>query len=239
MLSDTSTQSSITDRLTLTDQLLLESDASQAQRLPAFLAAAFLVSIPVFIQAPLVRIQPWVSLMLTLMWLIGGIRMLKSKNLTLWGDLAIGFSWTWLAGSLYWGWLRENPYVHLPIEAIGLPIVLLLISQKRLLVGSYFYLGSLLGTAITDIYFYWVDLIPYWRQAMHVEPSAVGTVLHTALLQIQNPIAIIRAMVLLTILVITGSFAIKVNRTYSWAFAGAVLSTILVDALFLAVATLA
>lgn len=239
MLSDTSTQSSITDRLTLTDQLLLESDASQAQRLPAFLAAAFLVSIPVFIQAPLVRIQPWVSLMLTLMWLIGGIRMLKSKNLTLWGDLAIGFSWTWLAGSLYWGWLRENPYVHLPIEAIGLPIVLLLISQKRLLVGSYFYLGSLLGTAITDIYFYWVDLIPYWRQAMRVEPSAVGTVLHTALLQIQNPIAIIRAMVLLTILVITGSFAIKVNRTYSWAFAGAVLSTILVDALFLAVATLA
>lgn len=239
MLSDTSPQSSITDRLTLTDHLPLESDASQAKRLPAFLAAAFLVSVPVFIQAPLVRIQPWVSLVLTLMWVLGGIRMLKSKTLTLWGDLAIGFSWTWLAGSLYWGWLRENPYVHLPVEAIGLPIVLLLISQKRLLVGSYFYLGSLLGTAITDLYFYWVDLIPYWRQAMHVEPSAVGTVLHTALLQIQNPIAIIRAMVLLTILVITGSFAIKVDRTYSWAFAGAVLSTILVDALFLAVATLA
>ena len=236
MLSDTSRQSQIADRLTLTDPLSLTSDASQAKRLPAFLAAAFLVSVPVFVQAPLVRVQPWVSLVMTLVWLISGLRMLRFQPFSLWGDLAIGFSWTWLAGSLYWGWLRDNPYIHLPVEAIGLPIALILISQKRLLVGNYFYLGSLLGTAITDLYFYWVDLIPYWQKAMRVDPANIGTVLHSALLQIQNPIAIVRAMVLLVILVLMGSFAMKENGTHSWAFAGAVLSTILVDALFLIVA---
>ena len=118
------------------------------------------------------------SLAVTLVWLLGGLRMLRRPSLELWGDLAIGFSWTWLAGSLYWGWLRDNPYIHLPIEAIGLPIVIILISQSRLKVGSYFYLGSLLGTTITDLYFYWVDLVPYWQQVMRVDSTDVGGVRH-------------------------------------------------------------
>ena len=233
MLSDTSPQTKITENLTL------RSDEPTSDRLSAFLAAAFLVSVPVFIQAPLVRFQPWVSLAITLIWLISGFYMLRQRTLSLWGDLAIGFSWTWLAGSLYWGWLRENPYIHLPVEAIGLPLVMVLIGQSRFKVGSYFYLGSLLGTAITDIYFYWVDLIPYWRQVMQVEPTAVGSILQAALNQIANPIAAVRAFVLLGILVLVGTLAIKSNKTHWWAFAGAVLSTILVDALFLVTAILA
>lgn len=233
MLSETSPQTQLTERLNL------QSDQHAANRLPAFLAAAFLVSVPVFIQAPLVRLQPWVSLCMTLVWLVGGLQMLRQPSLRLWGDLAIGFTWTWLAGSLYWGWLRENPYVHLPVEAIGLPIVLVLISQNRYRVGSYFYLGSLFGTALTDLYFYWVDLVPYWRQVMQVEPAAVGSVLQSALLQIENPIAVGRAVILLAILVFVGFGAIRSSKAHWWAFAGAVLSTILVDALFLLAAILA
>ena len=212
---------------------------SVAERLPAFLAAAFLVSVPVFIQAPLVRLQPWVSLSITLVWLLSGLYMLRQPTLKLWGDLAIGFSWTWLAGSLYWGWLIDTPYVHLPVEAIGLPIVIILISQNRLKVGSYFYMGSLLGTVITDLYFYWVDLIPYWQQVMQVEPTAAGAVLQAALRHIENPIAVIRALVLLSVLVIMGTLSIKSDKVYWWAFSGAVLSTILVDALFLVAAMFA
>jgi len=34
-----------------------------------FAAASFLVSVPVFIQAPLVRLLPWMSLVLTVGWL--------------------------------------------------------------------------------------------------------------------------------------------------------------------------
>ena len=233
MLSETSPQPQLAKRLSI------RSDEHVANRLPAFLAAAFLVSVPVFIQAPLVRSQPWVSLMFTPMWLLSGLYVLRKPSLTLWGDLAIGFSWTWLAGSLYWGWLRTNPYVHLPVEAIGLPIVLVLISQQRLRAGSYFYLGSLLGTAVTDLYFYWVGLIPYWQKVMQVQPADVGLVMQAALQQIDNPIAIIRASVLLSGLVITGVLSIRSTKAHWWAFAGAVLSTILVVALFLAAATLA
>ena len=223
----------------LAEQLALPSDQTRSERRAAFLAAVFLVSVPVFVQAPLVRLQPWLSLVITLVWFLGGLYALRQETIRFWGDLAIGFSWTWLAGSLYWGWLRENPYIHLPIEAIGLPIVLVLISQQRLKIGSYFYLGSLLGTAITDLYFYWVDLIPYWQQVMQVEPTAVGSILQAALLQIENPIAVIRAFGLLSVLVFVGTLAIKSSKTHWWAFAGAVLSTILVDALFLLAATLA
>lgn len=233
MLSDTSPQTKITERLTL------PSDTQTTDRLPAFLAAVFLVSVPVFIQAPLVRLQPWVSVYATFIWLCGGFYMLRQEKLKLWGDLAIGFSWTWLAGSLYWGWLRDNPYIHLPVEAIGLPIVMMLISQHRLKVGSYFYLGSLLGTAITDLYFYWVNLVPYWQKVMRVEPSAVSNILQDALVQIANPTAIAHALVLLSVLIFVGTLAIKSDKTHWWAFAGAVLSTILVDALFLVAATLA
>ncbi|MEL6130448.1 MAG: DUF3120 domain-containing protein [Cyanobacteria bacterium J06628_4] len=233
MLSETSPQTKITERLAA------KLEQPVADRLPAFLAAAFLVSVPVFIQAPLVRLQPWVSLLITLVWLLSGLYMLRQPTLKLWGDLAIGFSWTWLAGSLYWGWLRENPYVHLPVEAIGLPIVIILISQNRLKVGSYFYMGSLLGTVITDLYFYWVDLIPYWQQVMQVEPTAAGAVLQAALQQIENPIAVIRALVLLSVLVVVGILSIKSDKVHWWAFSGAVLSTILVDALFLVAAMFA
>lgn len=233
MLSETTPQTRLTERLSV------DPDEPQARRLLALLAAAFLVSVPVFIQAPLVRFQPWVSLLMTAVWLLSGLHMLRQPSLRLWGDLAIGFSWTWLAGSLYWGWLRENPYVHLPVEAIGLPIVIILLSQNRSIVGSYFYLGSLFGTAITDLYFYWTDLIPYWRQLMQVAPADSGAVLQAALLQLENPIAITRATILLGVLVCVGGWSLKSNKTRWWAFAGAVLSTILVDALFLLAATLA
>ncbi len=236
MLSETPPQTKQTERLTV---LTAQSEQPKAFQSPAFLTAIFLVSVPVFIQAPLVRLQPWVSLSLTAVWILSGLFMLRQPNLKLWGDLAIGFSWTWLAGSIYWGWLRDNPYVHLPVEAIGLPIVIILISQSRLKVGSYFYLGSLLGTAITDLYFYWVDLIPYWQQVMQVEPAAAGSVLNAALIHIENPIAAVRALILLTALVVMGILSIRSTKVHWWAFSGAILSTILVDALFLAAAIFA
>lgn len=136
-----------------------------------FLAAAFLVSVPVFIQAPLVRLLPALSLIITGVW-IGLAALLWSRpRMRLWGDLLFGFSWSWLAGSIYWGWLRWEPLIHLPVEAIGLPFALWCLWRGWGKIGNFFYLGSLLGTAITDGYFYLVDLIPHWRQLMQVEPE--------------------------------------------------------------------
>jgi hypothetical protein len=64
------------------------------------LAAGFLVSVPVFFQAPLVRSLPWVSLALTGVWVAIAMVLRQKENTEIWGDLLWGFAWTWLAGSI-------------------------------------------------------------------------------------------------------------------------------------------
>ncbi|GBE73135.1 hypothetical protein myaer87_03620 [Microcystis aeruginosa NIES-87] len=206
-----------------------------------FWTAAFLVSVPVFIQAPLVRYYPEVSLGLTFFWVGLGVWLLKQEKISLWGDLLLGFSWSWLAGSLYWGWWRWEPLIHIPMEAIGLPFVLWGLYKGRGKVGNLFYLGSLLGTAITDVYFYLTGLIPYWRQLMIVEldPNLVSPIFHNALAQIETPWGISWAIVLLNLLLAIGIYPLQKRGCHWWAFSGAVLSTILVDGLFWITASLA
>jgi hypothetical protein len=108
-------------------------------------------------------------------------------------------------------------------------------------VGNLFYLGSLLGTAITDLYFYLTGLIPYWRQLMTVEldPNLVAPIFDNALAQIQTPWGISWAIVLLNLLLAIGIYPLQKRVCHWWAFSGAVLSTILVDGLFWITASLA
>lgn len=192
-------------------------------------------------QAPLVRYYPEISLGLTVFWVGLGIWLLKQAKISLWGDLLLGFSWSWLAGSLYWGWWRWEPLIHIPMEAIGLPFALWGLCQGRGKVGNLFYLGSLLGTAITDLYFYLTGLIPYWRQLMTVEldPNLVSPIFHNALAQIQTPWGVSWAIVLLNLLLAIGIYPLQKRVCHWWAFSGAVLSTILVDGLFWITASLA
>ncbi|NJL89605.1 MAG: DUF3120 domain-containing protein [Coleofasciculaceae cyanobacterium SM2_1_6] len=229
-----------------------------APTIAVFTMAAFLVSVPVFIQAPLVRAFPYLSLALTPAWVLWGWWLYQRPQRQHWGDLLIGFSWSWLAGSIYWGWLRTEPYLHLPVEAIGLPFCLgyLWYSQYSLgrtgkdnlgvgyksgflSIGLWFYLGSLLGTALTDLYFYVNQLIPYWRAVMAGEPTAAAPTLHQALAQINNPLGWISALGILTWLLVLGIYPLKQATLPRYAFSGAILSTILVDGLFWLVASLA
>jgi hypothetical protein len=192
-------------------------------------------------QAPLVRYYPEISLGLTVFWVGLGMWLLKQAKISLWGDLLLGFSWSWLAGSLYWGWWRWQPLIHIPMEAIGLPFALWGLYKGRGKVGNLFYLGSLLGTAITDVYFYLTGLIPYWRQLMTVEldPNLVAPIFNSALAQIQTPWGISWAIVLLNLLLGIGIYPLQKRLCHWWAFSGAVLSTILVDGLFWITASLA
>lgn len=194
--------------------------------------ASFLVSVPVFVQAPLVRLMPMLSLLLTAGWVGLSLRLGKGGRAQVWGDLLLGFSGSWLAGSIYWGWLRWEPAIHLPIEAICLPIALWCWKQNKWKVGSLFYLGSLFGTAVTDIYFYLVDLIPSWRQLMQVEPALAMPILQNAIAKVETPSGIAWAAILATILFIAGTLPLRSRQLHWWAFSGAVLSTILVDSLF-------
>lgn len=196
------------------------------------LYAGFLVCVPVFVEAPLVRTMPIVSLLLTIVLLLISRYLLKAPQTQIWGDLLLGFSYSWLAGAIYWGWFRQEPLIHLPIEAVCLPFVLYTLSKGKHQIGGLFYLGSLVGTIITDIYFYLTGLIPYWRQIMSVEQSLAAPILHQALIEIQNPWGISWAVVLVNVLLILGIYALKQKELYWWGFAGAIISTILVDSLF-------
>ncbi|MGD1941124.1 MAG: DUF3120 domain-containing protein [Leptolyngbyaceae cyanobacterium] len=198
-----------------------------------FWAAVFLVVVPVFFQAPLVRSLPWLSLALTGTWLLAGVSLTSRVTTQLWGDLLTGFTWTWLAGSLYWGWLRAEPLWHLPIEALGFPLVLVLLSRGQGRVGSYFFLGSLLGTAATDLYIYWTDLLPMWRQVMIVDPEWVPVLLREAATTLQTTVNVSRALLIAIALLTVGLLPLQSRQPCWWAFSGAVLSTLIVDLLFL------
>ena len=226
----------------------LELDDSNAS-LPQFIswrqnwlvlvAAVFLVSVPVFIEAPLVRSLPVFSILMTAFWVWLSVHLMSRPQTYLWGDLLFGFSWTWFTGSIYWGWLRWEPIWHLPIEALGLPFALWCLTKNWGKVGNWFYLGSLFGTVLTDIYFYLVDLMPYWRQIMRISPEGASQILQNALTQVQNPWGQGWAVILAVILAVVGTGSLLNKESHWYAFGGAVLSTILVDSLFLLAAALA
>ena len=212
---------------------------SSRQNWLVFAASVFLVSVPVFVEAPLVRSFPVLSVFLTgfLLWL--SMRLMSSSRTYLWGDLLFGFSWTWLTGAIYWGWLRYEPIWHIPIESLGLPFALWCLRKNWGKIGNWFYLGSLLGTVLTDIYFYLVDLMPYWRQIMRVDPAGASQILQNALEQVETPWGEGWAVILALILMTVGTVPLLNKQCHWYAFGGAILSTILVDSLFLIAAVLA
>ncbi|WP_218080632.1 DUF3120 domain-containing protein [Anthocerotibacter panamensis] len=196
-----------------------------------FWASAFLVSIPVFFQAPLVRTAPQLSLGLTLFWL-GLSYMLRLRSGTrLWGSLLFGFTLSWWCGSLYWGWLRFDPVWHLPIEALGFPLALLALRHFR--AGAYFYAGSFVGTALTDLYIWSVDLTPWWVRMMRDEsPQNLSVVMNGALTQMHSLPGVLWAVAISGVLLVSGMIGLRKRNIYALTFAGAVLSTLFVDALF-------
>jgi Protein of unknown function (DUF3120) len=202
-----------------------------------FAAAAFLVSVPVFIEAPLVRHYPVLSVVTTILWVcLGGI-LIQRPHSQIWGDLILGFSWSWLAGAIYWGWFRWEPAIHLPIESIGVPFAVWALWRGFGKIGALFYLGSLLGTAITDLYFYQVGLMEHWKQVMQVDPTLAMPILQQAIVQVRTPWGTAWGVVLVNLLLAVGIIPLGTKQWYWYAFSGAVLTTIVVDSLFLWVAS--
>ncbi|PSN17222.1 DUF3120 domain-containing protein [filamentous cyanobacterium CCP5] len=207
--------------------------AFHRQRWQVMAYAVGLVTIPVFFQAPLVRTFPWLSLWATFIWLGLGTFLERNPKHALWGDLLVGFTWSWLAGTIYWGWLRWEPVVHMPVEAIALPIVAVCLWKNWCRIGSYFYLGSLLGTAVTDLYINWMGLFPAWRRLMAAEPDTVSLILREAADSLQTDFGACRAMVLTLFLLLASLIPLLTSRhLFWWAFSGALLSTLAVDGLF-------
>jgi hypothetical protein len=177
-------------------------------------------------------------LALTVLWVLVGYGLYSQPQRQHWGELFFGFSLSWAAGAIYWGWWRWEPLWHLPIESLGLPIVFYLLWKRVGFVASFFYLGSLLGTAATDAYIYGADLVEYWRQLMVVKPELAMPLVQGAIAKVQTLQGTAWAVIVVSLLLSLGILCLGRKHNHWYAFSGAVLTTILVDSLFLVVATI-
>jgi len=212
-------------------------DAFGEWGLPAL--AAFLTLGPVFFQAPLVRLSPMGAALGTVPLLGLALLLAFHPNPTRQrvGTLLVGFAGSWLGGSLFWGWGREYPFWHLPIEAFALPLALGGL-QTRWRVGAWFYLASLLGTAVTDGLIAATGLMPFWPQVVQASPLEAGALLQSAAQALLHPLPLLA-------LALAGWWILLVSRQLwegDWACrvaAAALASTLLVDGLFFGAALVA
>jgi len=159
------------------------------------------------------------------------------------GALIVGFSGSWLAGTLFWGWLRANPAWHLPVEALALPLALAGLNSRWRL-GCAFYLSSLLGTAFTDLAMAFTGVMRLWPDVVKAPIDQAQPLLHEAAAALSQPVSIaILAGFTTLILVITRLLQQQSEcrdpRDASWSVAAAVLiTTLVIDGLFVLTATL-
>ncbi len=203
------------------------------------MAAALLVTVPVFLQAPWVRIAPASAVLFTAPLLALGILLERHRRQT-WsqlGVLLVGFSGSWLAGCLFWGWCRLHPIWHLPIEAFALPLALAGLGSRWRLAGA-FYLASLLGTAATDGVMALTGVMPLWPQVVGAPLEQAGPLLQQAAQMVMQPLPLLTIALAATMLGLT---CLKLwQRGGLWRVSAAALATTLaVDGLFLAAALLA
>ena len=193
--------------------------------LSAPLIAASLVILPVFVQAPWVRVSPLSCAVFTFVLMAAGLYWGGSR-----GQVLIGFSGSWLAGCIFWGWLRAHPVLHLPIEAFALPIALGGLNGPWRLAAT-FYLSSLVGTACTDLAMAATGVMRFWPSVVTASLDQAPLLLHAAGMQLLNPIPILLLIAAATAIVVVSR---RLNQRGTGSMASAVLLTTLwVDGLFL------
>jgi hypothetical protein len=204
---------------------------------PLSLVGALLVALPVFLQAPWVRLAPFSAALFTAPLLLVGIAMReqgqgRAREI---GALLVGFSGSWLGGCLFWGWCRLHPLWHLPIEAFALPLALTGLRSRWRLAAS-FYLASLLGTACTDGVMAITGVMQRWTDVLQAPIDQAALELHQAAMGVLQPFP-------LAVTLLAGTLLIGLCRRYwqhpdpAWRLAASAMATTLaVDGLFLAAA---
>ena len=140
--------------------------------------SAFFVILPIFFQAPWVRYQPNSALLFTFFILATAIFLTSepSKKYFIIGSLLFGVSGSWLGGSLFWGWLSSHPILHIPVEAVALPLALFGLGTKWK-IGSSFYISSLFGTAMTDIAIFLTGIMDQWMEVISADSENAPIIL--------------------------------------------------------------
>jgi len=198
-----------------------------------------MVVLPVFLQAPWVHIHPISALLFTVVIFCAGFFLgnnLSDKWFAV-GSLLIGVSGSWFGGCLFWGWLRSQPVLHLPVESIALPFALLALNTRWRL-GASFYLASLLGTAFTDLMIVCTGVMKSWPQVVNAPLNNASELLSETAQNLLNPLSIFlifsAAVIILLIAIWMKRRAIPGSSSNgAWLVASAALTTTLwVDGLF-------
>jgi hypothetical protein len=193
------------------------SGAPVAKSWQLSLAGALLVALPVFLQAPWVRLAPFSAALFTAPLLLVGIALAQHPNprLSTAGALLVGFSGSWLGGCLFWGWCRLHPLWHLPIEAFALPL-------------------ALLGTACTDGVMAITGVMQHWTDVLLAPVDQAADLLQAAALGVLQPFP-------LSVTLLAGALLLTLCRRYwnhpdpAWRLAAsAIATTLAVDGVFLA-----
>jgi len=77
---------------------------------------------------------------------------------------------------LFWGWLSPFPILHIPVEAVVLPLALIGLGTDWK-IGSSFYISSLFGTAVTDITIFLIGIMDQWRQVIKADSETAPLIL--------------------------------------------------------------
>ena len=142
------------------------------------LLSSFLVILPIFVQAPWVRLEPVSALCFTFVILSGAFLLYKKRS-NKWfivSSLLFGVSGSWLGGCLFWGWLSPFPILHIPVEAVVLPLALIGLGTNWKIASS-FYISSLFGTAITDITILLIGIMDQWKQVITADSETAPLIL--------------------------------------------------------------
>ena len=196
--------------------------------------------LPIFLQAPWVRFEPISALCFTFIILFFGF-MLSRNELNKWfiiGSLLLGVTGSWLGGCLFWGWLSPYPILHIPVEAVALPLALVGLGTKWK-IGSSFYISSLFGTAVTDITIFFTGIMDQWKEVITADSESAPLILQKTsenLIHIKSLSIILFFAIILWFISKEISNSTIVNSTNGRAFlvsSYVIQTTLIVDGIFI------
>ena len=207
--------------------------------------SSFFVILPIFIQAPWVRLEPISALCFTFVILLGAF-ILNQKGTNKWfivSSLLLGVSGSWLGGCLFWGWLSPFPILHIPVEAVVLPLALIGLGTNWK-IGSSFYISSLFGTAVTDITIFLIGIMDQWREVITADTETAPLILQNTsenLIQIKSLSIIIFVGIILWLISKEIFDSATINTTGGKALlvsSYVIQTTLIVDGIFIVLAIL-
>ena len=197
-----------------------------------------MVVLPVFLQAPWVRLNPFSATLFTGVLIAAGLVMHRSRSQSVSdvGSLLVGFSGSWLAGCVFWGWLRAHPVLHLPVEAFAVPVALGGL-QGRWRLAATFYLSSLVGTACTDLAMAATGVMQFWPTVVTASLDHAPLLLHQAGLHLLQPLPLLTLLLAAVLVLMAGLWlnrkAGKCIGEAGGMAAAVLITTLWVDGLFL------